>query len=256
MLVLSWVLFWYGLYVFIIVWVVTSTRIFWLDGHSAKHFWRKWFIVLMRRHLTLSLSNSATSLCISYWLDLLPVCLRPILPPCLGSILYLSIIEVDFQVNFLKLMMTLCFPHRFPLLFITLAAASTARESFLFLGLVNLDYNWANALGFVELVYLHLNMCWWPWSIRLVNHQARHVRTRLWEVNIYYILLSADLLILHFLDLLKYLIVHLPLSFWFFEFISLLPLVLSGTLVLLLLAWLSPLLLLLCLLLLAVYVNA
>jgi len=151
-------------------------------------------------------------------------------------------------------MMTLCLSHRFPLVFIT--AASTAWGRFLLLGLVDLNDNRMNALGLVELVYLHLGVCRGPRSMVLVNDQTRYIRTHLRDVNVYHLLLNGHLLILHFLDLLKYLIVHLPLSLGFFELISFLPLILSRSLVLLLFARLGPLLLLSLLLLLAVYEHA
>jgi len=150
--------------------------------------------------------------------------------------------------------MTLCLSHRFPLVFIT--AASTAWGCFLLLGLVDLNDNRMNALGLVELVYLHLGVCRGPRCMVLVNDQTRHIRTHLRDVNVYHLLLSGDLLILHFLNLLKYLIVHLPLSFSFFEFISLLPLILRGTLVFFLLSCLRPFLFLPRFLLLAVYIHA
>jgi hypothetical protein len=122
------------------------------------------------RHFALSLLKS---LGIPYRLYLLPVSLRPIFTPSLRPILYLSIvIEIDFEVNFFKFMMTLCLPHRSTMFFIAVTAAITAWEHFLLLGLVDLDDNRSNSLGFVELVNLHLDMSGGPRGLSLVNYDT------------------------------------------------------------------------------------
>lgn len=246
---LSGELFSYSLHV-IIVLVVASPRIIWLNGHSAKHLCWKRFILLMR-HLTLTFSEP---LCVFNWLYLLSICFCPVLSPCFGSILYLSIIEIYFQVDIIKLVMALCLSHWFSLFLIAVTAATACWELFFFLGLVDLDDNRAHALGFVKLVYFHLSMDWGPWGLVVFYDIARHFRTHLRDVNVYH-LLHTNWLALHFFYLLKYLIVHLPFCFSFFEFISFFSLIFSGSLILLLLALLCSLLLLLGSFLFAVYVN-
>jgi hypothetical protein len=69
-------------------------------------------------------------------------------------------------------MMTLCLSHRSTMFFITVTAAITAWEHFLLLGLVDLDDNRADSLGFVELVNLHLDMSGGPRSLSLVNYDT------------------------------------------------------------------------------------
>lgn len=151
--------------------------------------------------------------------------------------------------------MTLCLSHRFPLVFIT--AATTARECLLLLSLVDLDDNRVDARGLVELVDLHLGVRRRSRGMVLVYYHAGHVRTHLGNVDVYHFhfLLNGNLFILHFFNLLQYLIIHFPLGLSFLELISLLPLILSGPLVLLLFPRLRPLLLLPGSLLLAVYAH-
>jgi hypothetical protein len=69
-------------------------------------------------------------------------------------------------------MMTLCFPHRSTMFFIAVTAAITGWEHFLLLGLVDLDDDRADSLGFVELVNLHLDMSGGSRGLSLVNHDT------------------------------------------------------------------------------------
>ncbi len=89
----------------------------------------------------------------------------------------------------------------------------------------------------------------------LHNHLAGDFRTH-FSVVIFYHMLYYNRPILHFFDLLKYLIIHLSFGLALLKLVGFLPLDLSRALIFLLLALLSPLLLLPCPLLLAVDADA
>lgn len=102
---------------------------------------------------------------VSSRLNLLPVSFCTILSPCLWSIYDFSIVKIEFQVNFFKLVMALCFSRRLSIFIITLTA--TAGKGFLFLCLVYLNFNRLYTLRFIKLIHLHYLMMRWSWGFMM-----------------------------------------------------------------------------------------